>query len=149
MISGHWAPREVTPAWLDELERAGREVAWIHRELLPLEDVDFDAEGFGARIEPYQSEVTAGTPIDLEVEVRNPFGRQETADLTLVAPEGWGLYPATARLALGPRETARCSFRLVPSGPPRRRARIAADLAVGERRFGQQAEALVTVLGAP
>jgi glyoxylase-like metal-dependent hydrolase (beta-lactamase superfamily II) len=149
VISGHWAPREVTPAWLVELVRAGREVAWIHRELLPLEDVDFDAEGFGARIEPYQSEVTAGTPLELEVEVRNPFRRQEAAEVTIVAPDGWGLFPATARLALGPLETARCSFRLVPAGPPRRRARIAADLAVGERRFGQQAEALVTVLAGP
>jgi hypothetical protein len=111
--------------------------------------VDFDAEGFGARIEPYQSEVTAGTPLELEVEVRNPFRRQEAAEVTIVAPDGWGLFPATARLALGPLETARCSFRLVPAGPPRRRARIAADLAVGERRFGQQAEALVTVLAGP
>jgi hypothetical protein len=49
-------------------------------------------------------------------------------------------------VVLGPLETARCTFRLVPDGPPRRRARIAADLAVGERRFGQQAEALVTIL---
>jgi len=145
VISGHWAPREVTPAWLDEVERAGREVAWLHRELLPLEEVDFDAEGFGARIEPYQSEVEAGMPVDLEVEVRNPFGRQEAAEVTLVVPGGWALYPATARVVLGPHETARCSFRVVPAGPPRRRVRIAADLSVGERRFGQHAEALVTV----
>jgi len=41
--------------------------------------------------------------------------------------------------------TARCAFRIVPSGPARRRARIAADLSVGERRFGQHAEAVVTV----
>jgi glyoxylase-like metal-dependent hydrolase (beta-lactamase superfamily II) len=145
VISGHWAPRPVTPEWLDEMERGGREVARIHRELLPLEDVDFDAEGFGARIEPYQSEVEAGSPLELEVEVRNPFARRETADVTLVAPEGWTLFPATARVVLEPNATARCTFRIVPTGPARRRARIAADLSVGERRFGQHAEAVVTV----
>jgi hypothetical protein len=145
VISGHWAPRPVTPEWLDEMERGGREVARIHRALLPLEDVDFGAEGFGARIEPYQSEVDAGTSLDLEVEVRNPFTRRETADVTLVVPEGWALFPATARVVLEANATARCAFRIIPAGPARRRARIAADLSVGERRFGQHAEAVVTV----
>ena len=145
VISGHWAPRPVTPEWLDEMERGGLEVARIHRELLPLDEVDFDAEGFGARIEPYQSDVEAGTPLEVEVEVRNPFARRETADVTLVVPDGWALFPATARVVLEANGTARCGFRIVPVGPARRRARIAADLSVGERRFGQQAEAVITV----
>ena len=110
-----------------------------------VEEVDFGEDGFGARIEPYQSEVDGGTPLDVEVEVRNPFGRRETADVTLVVPEGWTLFPATARVVLEANATARCSFRIVPAGPARRRARIAADLSVGERRFGQHAEAVVTV----
>jgi hypothetical protein len=34
---------------------------------------------------------------------------------------------------------------VVPAGGPVRRARVAADLTVGDARFGQQAEALVSV----
>ena len=33
----------------------GARLAELHRELLPLDEVDFGAEGFGARIEPYRS----------------------------------------------------------------------------------------------
>ncbi len=41
--------------------------------LLPLDEVDFGAEGFGARVMPYRSSVTGGEELELEVEVRNPF----------------------------------------------------------------------------
>jgi glyoxylase-like metal-dependent hydrolase (beta-lactamase superfamily II) len=145
LISGHWLPRPVTDDYLDHLLEAGRELARLHRELLPLDAVDFGAGGFGARIEPYRSDVGPGAVIDAEVVVRNPFGRADEACVAIVAPAGWSAEPAISRLALPPGGETRVPFRLTVAGGPVRRARIAADLTVGGVRFGQQAEALVTV----
>ena len=144
-ISGHWLPRPVTDGYLDELHRAGTLVAELHRELLPLDEVDFGGGGFGARIEPYRPEVAAGADVTLEVAVRNPFGRAEDALVRLALPAGWAVEPAERRIRLEPRGEARVEFIVRPAGEPVRRARIAVDLTVGDVRFGQQAEALVTV----
>lgn len=143
IVSGHWYPREVTDEYLDRLLADGRRLAELHRELLPLEEVDFGAEGFGARIEPYRSAVRAGDLLKLEVTVRNPFDRRETATVRLVVPGGW-TGPEPEQVELPARGEAVVRFRLAPAAPARR-ARVAADLTVGEARFGQQAEALVDV----
>jgi glyoxylase-like metal-dependent hydrolase (beta-lactamase superfamily II) len=146
MISGHWAPYEVTDAYLDMLLDKGRELARLHRELLPTE-VDFGAEGFGARIFPYRSAVAAGGKARLEVEVRNPLPGTELAEVHLVVPPGWHVQPAPAQIMLGGHEERRVKFLIsVPDGElPVERLRLAADLTVGGMRFGQQAEALVSV----
>ena len=142
LVSGHWRPQEVTQEWLDRFHADAVRLEELHRELLP-EDVNFGAEGFGARIEPYRSTVAAGETLRLEVTVRNPFDRPERATVRLVVPSGWGEPPAQ-ELELGPLGEAAAAF-AVPAGAPERRARVAADLTVGETPFGQQAEALVDV----
>jgi hypothetical protein len=56
---------------------------------------------------------------------------------------------AEARLSLGASEAGTVGFRLTPpSGLTVRRARVAADVTIGGQPFGQQAEALVTVVDA-
>lgn len=146
VISGHWQPRAVTDDWLDALEDAGAELARLHRELLPADvDLGGGSYGFGARIEPYRSRVAAGEAVELEVAVRNPLDRGAEAGVRLALPEGWAADPAEAVVALAAGEEARLRFRVAPAPEPVRRARIAADVTVGERRFGQLAEALVTV----
>lgn len=146
MISGHWAPFEVTDAYLDMLLEKGHELARLHRELLPRE-VDFGAEGFGARVSPYRVALAAGTKTRLAVEVRNPFPRRERAEVTLVAPDGWQVEPATARLDVPGHSWAvvECVLRVPIDAPLTERQPVAADLTVGPMRFGQQAEALVSV----
>jgi glyoxylase-like metal-dependent hydrolase (beta-lactamase superfamily II) len=145
LISGHWLPRPVTDEYLDHLIEAGREVARLHRDLLPLDAVDFGAGGFGARIEPYQSWVGPGATLSVRVTVRNPFGREADADVAIVVPTGWSGEPAMQRIGLGARGEACLEFAIRVGNLPVRRARIAADLTVGGVRFGQHAEALVTV----
>ncbi|MHC5260890.1 MBL fold metallo-hydrolase [Streptomyces sp. UC4497] len=146
MISGHWQPFEVNDAYLDMLSTEGARLARLHRELLP-RDVDFEAEGFGARIFPYRSAPAPGGTVPLTVEVRNPFPRAETARLELVVPSGWSADPPVRQLKLGGREVAEARFTLrVPAdAPAAERMRVAVDLAVGQMTFGQQAEALVSV----
>jgi glyoxylase-like metal-dependent hydrolase (beta-lactamase superfamily II) len=145
LISGHWLPRRVTDDYLEHLLEAGTELARLHRELLTLEVVDFGAGGFGARIEPYRSEVRPGSSLDLEVIVRNPFARVDEAEVVLALPAGWTAEPLARRTSVEALGESRLAF-CIRAGPAvTRRARIAADLTVGGVRFGQQAEALVTV----
>jgi glyoxylase-like metal-dependent hydrolase (beta-lactamase superfamily II) len=145
LISGHWLPRPVTDEYLEHLAWAGAEVARLHRELLPLDEVDFGAGGFGARIEPYRSEVAPGAVVEVDVTIRNPFHRPDQAAVTFVVPDGWSVEPADRRVTLDAGAEATLGFHVRVGERPIRRARIAADLTVGTRRFGQQAEALVTV----
>ena len=145
IISGHWAPREVDEAWLDDLLAQGHRVAELHRELLPVEEVDLGAEGFAARIEPYRSTTRDGDTVVLEVTVRNPFDRPEVATVRLVVPDGWTAVPDSDEAELAEHREAVVRFEVIANGAPTRRARIAADVTVGDVSFGQQAEALVTL----
>ena len=144
IVSGHWLPRQVTPAYLDRLLADGKRVAELHRELLPLDEVDFGAEGFGARIEPYRSEVAPGGAAALTVWVRNPFAVEADAEVRLRVPEGW-TEPEPQRVSLPANGDATLRFEAVAGSQPVRRARVAVELTVDGRPFGQQAEALVDV----
>jgi glyoxylase-like metal-dependent hydrolase (beta-lactamase superfamily II) len=146
MISGHWLPRPVTDEYLEELHRAGIELARLHRELLPLDLVDFGAGGFGAWIDPYRSEVRLGETVALRVFVRNPFRRDAEACVRLALPAGWSAEPGEITVGIAALGEAQTAFIVRPmADAPVRRARIAADLTVDGARFGQQAEALVTI----
>ncbi|GHH75909.1 hypothetical protein GCM10018793_20590 [Streptomyces sulfonofaciens] len=146
MISGHWDPYEVTDAYLDMLLAKGEQLARLHRELLPRE-VDFGAEGFGARILPYRGVAAAGGRLRMEVAVRNPFPGAEPAEVRLVLPPGWRAHPPLVRLPLAGHTEGRAEFVVeVPDGQrAKERLRLAAELTVAGTRFGQQAEALVSV----
>jgi glyoxylase-like metal-dependent hydrolase (beta-lactamase superfamily II) len=143
VISGHWHPWDVQAGELEQLLADGRRLEELHRELLP-DDVDFAAEGFGARIEPYRSEVASGDRLELEVTIRNPFERPERATVELTVPDGW-VASESVEARLPSRGEAAVRVEVTPNGPVRR-ARVAADVTVGETRFGEQAEALVDVL---
>jgi glyoxylase-like metal-dependent hydrolase (beta-lactamase superfamily II) len=146
MVSGHWLPRPVTDEYLEELHRAGTDLARLHRELLPLDVVDFGASGFGARIEPYRSEIRLGELVALRVFVRNPFRRDAEACVRLALPAGWTAEPAEVAVGVNALGEAQTDFVIRPTADgPVRRARIGADLTVDGSRFGQQAEALVTI----
>ena len=145
MIGGHWAPRWIASDYLDMLETRGRMFADLHRAILPLDDVDLGLEGFAARIEPYRSEVTAGASLELDVWARNPFADRVEAAIELVVPAGWTAQPPTGRVTLDGHASGTATFRLTTSSEAVRRARVAADVTIGGRRFGQHAEALVSV----
>jgi hypothetical protein len=80
------------------------------------------------------------------VEVVNPFPTTETVLVELVVPAGWSCSPPAAQVDLAGRATGCLRFEVrSPAEGTWRRARIAADLRVGHRHFGQHAEALVDV----
>jgi glyoxylase-like metal-dependent hydrolase (beta-lactamase superfamily II) len=137
ILGGHCPPQEVNGDYLARLAGDGRRVAELHRALLPLEDVDFGAEGFAARIEPYRSVVAAGDSVEVAVEVA-----AAPAEVELVLGEGWTAEPARVVLA----EAGMARFCVTPAPVPVRRARLAAEITVAGVPYGQQAEALVDVV---
>jgi glyoxylase-like metal-dependent hydrolase (beta-lactamase superfamily II) len=145
IISGHWPPQSVDADVLNHNLETGRELAALLRSLLPLDDVDFGAEGVGARIEPYRSEIAASEDLAIEVSVLNPFGSGEDAVVRIVTPSGWTATPPSRTVQLLPNATQIMDFSIRPAATPVRRARIGADLTVSGIPFGIQAEALVTV----
>ncbi|REE78916.1 glyoxylase-like metal-dependent hydrolase (beta-lactamase superfamily II) [Paenibacillus taihuensis] len=149
IISGHWDPLELTDAYLEKLARDGETLKQLHDELLPLEEIDMGAEGFCAWIKPYQIELSAGATAEITVEVLNPLPVAERVAVRLVAAaEGLAIEAPEQAVELAAGEAGELRFYLTAEASMRgvKRARIAADVTVGARRLGQQADALVTVI---
>lgn len=145
ILTGHWEPLWVQPGYYEELAKRGEALERLHRELLPLESVDFGAEGFAARMAPYQSDIQMGETVTLQVEVINPFPYEALAEACLAMPQNWKAVPENGKLQLAGKATGNLTFEVTPSGHTARRARVAADITVNGKYFGQHAEALVTV----
>jgi len=126
--------------FLDGIRDDARRVVALHDELLPAES--FGEDGFGARIQPYRSTLAPGGAGDFEVTVRNPFDGAGTAVVRLVLPDGWSAQPPEREVELAPDGEEVVTFAVTAGAAG---GRIAADLIVGDTRFGEQAEALVDV----
>lgn len=144
MISGHWAERTVTPDYLEELHRRGTELAEIHRDLLPLSDLDTGTGGEVARMHPYRSARHAGASLDLTVDVRNPYPHAVVAKLRAAVPAGWAPGPPV-ELRLAAHQHAEAHLCVGVGETPGRRWRVGVDLTFDGRPWGQVAECLVDV----
>jgi glyoxylase-like metal-dependent hydrolase (beta-lactamase superfamily II) len=142
ILSGHWQPLRVTPEYLQKIIEDAEALDRMHHDLLP-EIPHLGAEGFLARIMPYQVNARSRETIHFEVEVRNPFPEPEDTIIQVVAPQGWEVKPIQQTFRID--AIHQFSFKVTLTGPAVRRARLAVDLTIAEQRFGQQAEALVTV----
>jgi glyoxylase-like metal-dependent hydrolase (beta-lactamase superfamily II) len=144
ILPGHSQPVQVTPTYLKKIVADAEILDRLHRQLL-LESPDLGAEGFIARIVPYQVTARAGETLQIEVEIRNPFPQTEESIIRLVVPQGWETTPNIQILQIS--NVCQLTFHVTPPpGLAARRVRIAVDLTIAGQRFGQQAEALVTVI---
>jgi glyoxylase-like metal-dependent hydrolase (beta-lactamase superfamily II) len=148
MVSGHWLPKWVDDAFLDQLTEQGEEVVRLHHELLPLDELDLGADGVLARMTPYLSRARAGQPIRFTVTVRNPTPDEQHALLRLVIPVSWDPRSTVANITLAGFGQQDVEMEAVVHGPARRRARVAVEVSIGELELGQHAEALVDVVDA-
>jgi glyoxylase-like metal-dependent hydrolase (beta-lactamase superfamily II) len=144
MASGHWDPRWVDDRYLAYLTQSGRYVDDIHERLLPLEDVAIGPDGQIARLLPYRRAAVAGEPADYTVRVRNPLPSPARARLRPVLPLGWRSSETQVEVELGPGEESSVQLTVTPASSGRRQ-RIAIDVAIGQLRLGQHAEALLDV----
>ncbi|HEX2222018.1 MAG TPA: MBL fold metallo-hydrolase [Candidatus Limnocylindria bacterium] len=146
LLFGHWTPAmAVQPEYLEVLAERGAELERLHRDLLPLDELDLGAEGLAARIRPYQATVSRGETLTVCVEALNPVSAAAELCVELVAPDGWDVRPPVAVERVEPGASRGFQFEVQPRGAPRRRARLAADVTVDGRHLGQVAEALVSV----
>ncbi|MBN2471633.1 MAG: MBL fold metallo-hydrolase [Anaerolineae bacterium] len=150
ILSGHWSPQWVTPDYLARIETIGAELERLHHTL-QVADPAIGEAGFIARLTPYQAEAAGGTPLEFQVALRNPFSTDARAEVRVVMPEGWrasggeGESPPVLAFDLAPGATLTTRFEVIPPACfSQRRARIAVDITVNGRRFGQQAEALIS-----
>ncbi|MBK8033044.1 MAG: MBL fold metallo-hydrolase [Chloroflexi bacterium] len=158
ILTGHWNPQWTTPEYFEQIRAIGAELERLHRDLLP-NHLDLGTGGFLAHLAPYQTTARRGDSIDIRAEVRSPHPFPVEAALHLVVPPGWQVAGATFRgaaltfdaqqrvtVCLEGTESYSVVFRVTPTDTPVRRARVALDLTVHGQAFGQQAEALVTLI---
>lgn len=144
LLTGHWQPLESGLSHFAELERRGAALEAIHRDLLPLDDIDLEAHGPLVEVHPYRVRATAGQAFDLTIDLRNPLPVRDEMTVTLVAPTGWLVQPSEARQTIGAGQRASAHFKVIaPAGVMMRRARLGIEFTAGLRRLGQVAEALV------
>jgi hypothetical protein len=104
----------------------------------------FGAESQGGKLKPYQMHLPEGGTAEFEGWILNPFPTAQQAMISLVGPQGWE--SEAVEVDLGPRQQK--DIRIAVTPPPGtccRRQPLGLDLVVGDRPFGQVAEALVTV----
>jgi hypothetical protein len=144
MIFGHWPPRWVGDDYFRMVADEACEQDRLHRELLPLEETGIGPDGVLARIAPYYSRARAGVVQKFTIDVNNPVAATQPAVLRMVLPTGWVAAPEVVALSLAPLASERVEVE-VTAGAPRRRARMAVDLSIGDLHLGQHAEAIVDV----
>lgn len=140
ILTGHWGAHPLAAGDLDRLAHDAERIADLHRELLVVPD----AEGIFARLTPYRSATARGGTIELVAEVRNPFGDERRAALSLAAPDGWSAEPPAHDLVLPPGAERTATFRLTV-GDDAGRTPVGLRVALGDLDLGEHAEAVVTV----
>jgi glyoxylase-like metal-dependent hydrolase (beta-lactamase superfamily II) len=146
VLSGHRLPMYTDESFFSLLDAWGEKFAELHASAMVLgeDEAHFGVDSWGGWIWPYRSHVKDGESVRVRVTVRNPLPAVAQLTVRLVGPEGWR--GGSATIEAGPRAEASCALSILATGPCRRQP-IAAELIVGERTFGQVAEALVTVGG--
>lgn len=143
IISGHGKPLWVTDEYLDTIVEQADAFEDLHRSLMP-EDVHLRSNGFMAHITPYQAEGNALQTLSFEVEVHNPFPTPQQMEIKIVTPDGW--QPVDLSESYFLEKIQKIPFTVtLPPIPGEYRARIAADITIGKQKFGQQAEALLSI----
>jgi glyoxylase-like metal-dependent hydrolase (beta-lactamase superfamily II) len=148
IVAGHWEPRWVDDAYLDMLTEEAEEMIGLHRDLLPLDELDLGTDGILARVAPYLSTVPATRTVRFTVSLRNPMREDQKATVRPVLPREWRAQPDVAVVALGPGAATEVEFEVEVGREPQRRARVAVDVRIGDLHLGEHAEALVDVVEA-
>jgi glyoxylase-like metal-dependent hydrolase (beta-lactamase superfamily II) len=150
ILPGHWQHQWVMPGFLDELVDRARELEDLLCDLSAGESAGLGEQGFTARLSPYQAAVQAGEPIRFQVELGNPFPVEQEALAQVIVPESWRAAPSDLRVVLPRMGSRLVNFTVTPpEGEPVRRARVAIDLTIGGKKYGQFAESLVTIITNP
>ncbi|MBW6472115.1 MAG: MBL fold metallo-hydrolase [Anaerolineaceae bacterium] len=147
ILSGHWSALNVKEGYFQKIKERAEKLVEHHRNILMLESENPGIEGFIARISPYQVQKKPGESVHYQCEIMNPMDSGQLIKTSLVLPEGWEAIPARIEKIVKAHQKVTLDFHVqIPDGQePSRRIRIALEVTVGTRLFGQQAEALITI----
>jgi glyoxylase-like metal-dependent hydrolase (beta-lactamase superfamily II) len=147
LLTGHTGAIEVTRAMLDDFLAWARQLEGVFVRLCAVpERVNEALDPDFVHCFPYRSTVAPGGRVRLEVRVTNHGPGPRAARVWLEGPDGWAVTPAERRADLGPDGESTLAFEVaVPPGAPPGRHVLVADVTLGERHYGQRAEALVDV----
>ena len=108
-------------------------------------EINFALHPNWAVLYPYRSAARAGESLRLELRVTNHGPRDASLWAGLALPPGWLATPAEAETSIASDEEGAVTFDVQVPPDAGGRSLLCADVTLGERRFGQIAEAIVDV----
>jgi glyoxylase-like metal-dependent hydrolase (beta-lactamase superfamily II) len=146
LLTGHTGALRVDRRMLEDFHGWARQLEGVFRTLVSVPaEVDFALDPNFATLYPYRSPARPGDRVRLELRVTNHGARRATARASLVAPPGWSPAPDAGSAEVAAGETGVLRFEVTVPPKAAGRTVLCAELTLGERRFGQIAEALVDV----
>jgi hypothetical protein len=146
ILTGHTGALRVDRKMLEDFHGWARQIEGVFKTLVAVPaEVNFALDPNFATLYPYRTPARAGDRLPLELRVQNHGTKEGVARASLVTPPGWSVSPGEATAPIPAGETGTLRFAVeVPPGVAGRQV-ICAELSLGDRRFGQIAEALVDV----
>jgi glyoxylase-like metal-dependent hydrolase (beta-lactamase superfamily II) len=146
ILTGHTGALRVDRRMLEDFHGWARQLEGVFRTLVAVPaEVNFALDPNFATLYPYRNPARPGDRLPIELRVTNHGTRDAVARASLVAPPGWSASPGEAEASVVAGESGVLRFVVeVPAGAAGRHV-LCAELTLGERRFGQIAEALVDV----
>ena len=122
-----------------------RQIEGVFRTLVAVPaEVNFALDPNFAILYPYRNPARPGDRLPIELRVTN-HGTADAMARASLTPPGWSVSPGEATTTIAAGESGALRFVVeVPAGSMGRHV-LCAELALGERRFGQIAEGLVDV----
>ncbi len=147
VIQGHQPAMWTDAAFFKHIEEWTVDYADTARNIMPLgeDQVHFDLDSWGGWIWPYRTLLTGPEPFTISATVRNPFPHEADLVVAPALPEGWT--GASVSVVAGSREEVKVDLSIVPAATAVsvRRQPFAIALTANGKRFGQVAEALITI----
>ncbi len=148
LLTGHSGALSVNRTQLDELRQRSFDLGNAFLSLVETpQEVNFALDPQFLYARPYWAFANAGATIDLQVGLTNHF--EHSADFVIKprGPRGWSFTPdgLSGRLSAGEQIELPLQLRVSADSQPARRLVATYDLTMGGRRFGQEAESLISV----
>ncbi len=148
LLTGHSGALSVDREQLDELMQTTLDLERAFKDLVvDPGEVNFALDPQFFYVRPYWAFVGAGEEVELDVYLTNHCAHAAEYAICPNPPAGWTFIPQllTGTLAQGDSVRLRLRLKVAPDAPAARRRVATYDLTLGGRRFGQEAESLVSV----
>ena len=148
LLTGHSGALSVDHEQLDELMGKTIDLERAFKDLVvDPDEVNFALDPQFFFVRPYWAFAAAGEEVELEVHLTNHCAHAAEFHIRPNPPAGWSFRPEQIKGSLREGESVRLQLRLrvAADAAPARRRVATYDLTLGGRRFGQEAESLISV----